>query len=397
MTTDDHFFTQSVHAGNDLEPPSGQPIAPSIYPAVTYTYDDMADLSAALHDNAGYSYLRYGSPTVAALESAVAELEGADDAVTYSTGMAALHATFVQANITADKPIVATRDLYGATNGLLNKMFAGFVHFVDMTDLAATQSAIQEYSPRAVFLETMSNPLLKVADLPRIAEWAHAAGALVIVDSTFTTPYLLQPLKHGADVVVHSATKYLGGHGDVMGGVVATDAQRANELRMQIRLYGGNLGPFEAWLILRGIRTLGVRLREQCSNALRVAQWLRDQPMIARAIYPGLPDHPDHLIAQQLFRPGGFGGMVAFELRAAGEAETFRFMEALKLIRTGTSLGDVYSLLLYPVQSSHHAMGREERQRRGIGEGLVRLSVGIEDADDIIADLQQALNVISDK
>jgi len=266
MSSHKHFFTQAVQAGNDLEPPSGQPIAPSIYPAVTYTYDDMADLSAALHDNTGYSYLRYGSPTVAALESAVAELEGADEAVAYSTGMAALHAAFVQANITTDRPIVATRDLYGATNGLLTKLFAGSVHFVDMTDLAATQTAIQQYSPRAVFLETMSNPLLKVADLPRIAEWAHAAGALLIVDSTFTTPYLLQPLKHGADVVVHSATKYLGGHGDVMGGVVATNAQRANELRMQIRLYGGNLGPFEAWLILRGIRTLGVRMREQCST-----------------------------------------------------------------------------------------------------------------------------------
>ena len=393
--SDDHFFTQTVHAGGDVEPPGGRPIVPPIYPAVTYAYDDMADLSAALHDNLGYSYLRYGSPTVAALEKAVAVLEDAEDAVAYSTGMAALHAAFVEANITAERPIVATHDLYGATHGLLNKLFAdGLVHFVDMTDLAELEAAIKLRRPRAVFLETMSNPLLKVLDLPLLAEWAHAAGAIVIVDNTFATPYLTRPLKHGADVVVHSATKYLGGHGDVMGGVIATDARRAHELRMQLRLYGSNLGPFEAWLVLRGLRTLALRLREQCSTALRVAQWLIDQRSIQKVIYPGLADHPDHSVAQRLFRSGSFGGVVSFELRDAGDAEVFHFMEALKLIQTGTSLGDVYSLLLYPAQSSHHALGRDERLRRGIGDGLVRLSVGIEAADDIIADLQQALGVI---
>ncbi|HSD83955.1 MAG TPA: PLP-dependent transferase, partial [Anaerolineae bacterium] len=186
-------------------------------------------------------------------------------------------------------------------------------------------------------------------------------------------------------------TKYLGGHGDVLGGVVATTAQRAHELRLQQRSFGANLGPFEAWLTLRGIRTLALRVREQCANALQVAQWLKDQPSIARVIYPGLPDHPNHDLAQQLFRANHFGGIVSFELRDAAEPEVFRFMEKLKLIQTGTSLGDVYSLLLYPAQSSHHALGREERLRQGIGDGLVRLSVGIEDAGDIIADLEQAL------
>jgi len=405
--TDNNFFTQTVHAGSDVQPSDGTPIAPSIYPAVTYIYDNMDDLSAALHENAGYSYARYGSPTVSALEAALAALEGAEDAVAYSTGMAALHAAFVQANITPDRPIIAAQDTYGATYSLLKKMFDGeMLHFVDMSDLDAVKSAIDQSSPRVVFLETMSNPLLKIADLPQIAEWAHAANAMVIVDATFATPYLIQPLKLGADVVIHSATKYLGGHGDVMGGVIATSADRARDLRMQQRLYGTNLGPFEAWIVLRGLRTLALRMREQCANAMKVAQWLIDQPAIAKVIYPGLPDHPNHEVAKRLFRAGNFGGVVSFELCGAGEPEVppkdedyfiFRFMEALKLIRTGTSLGDVYSLLLYPAQSSHYALGADERHRRGIGDGLVRLSVGIEDADDIIADLKQALNVMNDK
>jgi cystathionine beta-lyase/cystathionine gamma-synthase len=395
MTIHD-IFTQAVHAGSDQVAAAGRPIAPSIDPAVTYTYDDMGDLSGALHDGVGYSYMRYGSPTVAALETAVAELEGADAAVAYATGMAALHAASVQANISAERPLIAAQNVYGATFSLLRKLFVPgeSVHFVEMTDRAAVQNAIDHLHPRGVFLESISNPLLKIPHLPSIAEAAHAAGASVIVDATFATPYVMQPLAHGADVVVHSATKYLGGHGDVMGGVIATDAARANELRTQLRLYGGNLGPFEAWLILRGVRTLALRMREQCANAQYVAQWLSEQPSIAKVIYPGLPDHPNHATAKQLFRDDCFGGMVAFELRDADEAKVFCFMEALKLIRCATSLGDVYSLLLYPAQSSHHALGAEERHRQGISDGLVRLSCGIESADDIVADLAQALNAV---
>jgi cystathionine gamma-synthase/methionine-gamma-lyase len=268
------------------------------------------------------------------------------------------------------------------------------VRFVEIPDRAAVKAAIEQHHPRAVVLETISNPLLKIPDIPAITQWAHAAGAIVVVDNTFATPYLYRPIEHGVDVVVHSATKYLGGHGDVLGGVIATNAQRAHELRIQQRSFGANLGPFEAWLTLRGLRTLALRMREQCANAGQVAQWLKDQPTIARVIYPGLPDHPDHELARQLFRANHFGGIVSFELRDAAEPQVFRFMEALKLIQTGTSLGDVYSLLLYPAQSSHHGLGREERLRQGIGDGLVRLSVGIEDAVDIIDDLAQALRMI---
>jgi cystathionine gamma-synthase/methionine-gamma-lyase len=356
----------------------------------------MDDLSDALHENRGYSYSRYSSPTIAELEKAVATLEGAEDAVAYASGMGALHGAFAQANITPDRPVVAARNVYGATYTLLNKMYTDndALHWVEISDREAVKAAIEQHHPRAVVLETISNPLLKIPDIPAITQWAHTHDAIVMIDNTFATPYLYRPIEHGVDVVVHSATKYLAGHGDVLAGVVATSAARANELRSRSRYHGANLGPFEAWLTLRGIRTLGLRMREHCANALQVAQWLQAQPSIARVIYPGLSDHPDHELARQLFRADHFGGMVAFELRDADEPQVFRFMEALKLIQAATSLGDVYSLLLYPAQSSHHALGREERLRQGIGEGLVRLSVGIEDAEDLIADLEQALHTV---
>ncbi len=399
MTHSQHFSTQAVHAGSDVPPPDGAPVSPPIYPAVTYTYDNMDALSAALHENAGYSYSRYGSPTIAALEKAVATLEAAEDAVAYGSGMGVLHGVFAQVGISTDRPVVAAQNVYGATFTLLKKMYAdsGALHFVEITDRAAVRAAIEQTHPRAVVLETISNPLLKIPDVPQIVEWAHAHDALVIVDNTFATPYLYRPIDDGVDVVVHSATKYLGGHGDVLGGVVATTALHAHELRVQSRYYGAILGPFEAWLTLRGLRTLALRVREQCANALQVARWLQAQAAIARVIYPGLPDHPNHDLAEQLFRKDHFGGIVSFELRDAAEPEVFRFMEALKLIQTGTSLGDVYSLLLYPAQSSHHSLGRTERLRQGIGDGLVRLSVGIEAAEDIMADLEGALRLTSDK
>ncbi len=389
--SDHHIFTQAVHAGEGEPPPEGRPSATPIYPAVTYTYPDMRDLSDVLGgERSGYVYARYGSPTVAALEKAVEALEGADEAVAFASGMAALHLALTQAGVSPEAPVVAARDLYGATHTLLAQ-YEPALRYTDVTDLEATRTAIEQTRPRVVLIEVMSNPLLKIADVPAIAAAAHQAGATVIVDSTFTTPFLIQPLKHGADLVVHSATKYLGGHGDVTAGVMATDARRAGELRALLRVYGGNLGPFEAWLALRGIKTLPLRMREHCANALKVARWLNDHPRVARVWYPGLPGHPQHDLARRLFREGCFGGMVAWELREAGQPEVYRFMEALKLIQTGPSLGDVSSLILYPAIASHRAMSREDRYRLGITDGVVRLSVGIEDADDIIADLDRAL------
>ena len=389
---DNDIFTQAVHAGERQPPPDGQPISTPIYPAATFTYPDIQRLSDVLGgERAGHVYARYGSPTVGALEKAVAVLEDAGDAVGCASGMAALHLALVQPGVAQNTPVVAASDLYGATHTLLAQLKPA-LRSVDMTNVAAVQQVIHEMQPRVVLLEVMSNPLLKIADLPAIAVAARAAGAAVIVDSTFTTPYLIQPLKHGADVVVHSATKYLGGHGDVLAGVVATDAKRATAMRDLVKAYGGNLGAFEAWTVLRGIKTLPLRMRQHCANALQVARWLSRHPRVARAWYPGLPDHPQHDLARRLFRAESYGGVVAFELRGAGQTEVFRFMEALKLIQTGTSLGDVYSLMLYPAISSHRALSREERYRVGITDGALRLSVGIEDVEDIIADLEQALD-----
>jgi cystathionine gamma-synthase/methionine-gamma-lyase len=391
---DDSIYTNAVHAGEGAQPPEGRPVSTPVYPAVTYMHDDMSVLSDVLgYERSGYSYSRYGSPTVAALENAVAALEEAAGVVAFSSGMAALHLALMQAGVRHDTPVVAAGDLYGATRTLLKYLLptGESLRFVDVAEASLVGAAIRESRPCVVLIETMSNPLLKIADLPSIAQAAHEAGATLIVDSTFTTPFMVKPLKTGADVVVHSATKYLGGHGDVLGGVVATDATRAAALRELLKTFGSNLGPFEAWTILRGIKTFPLRMREQCANALRVAEWLSGEARVSRVWYPGLTAHPQHKLAKQLFRAGCFGGVVTFELGEAGRSEVYRFMEALRLIQPGTSLGDVYSLMLYPAIASHRALTREERYRIGITDGVVRFSVGIESVDDIIADLSQAL------
>ncbi len=233
---------------------------------------------------------------------------------------------------------------------------------------------------------------MKVADVPALAEMARGAGATLIVDSTFATPYLYQPLAHGADYAVHSATKYLGGHGDVMAGVVACSGERGHDLRERQKLLGANLGPQEAWLVQRGLKTLPLRMRQHCANAQIVAERLTAHPAISHVNYPGLPDHPQHSVASRLFGSRGFGGMLSFDLRHAKQPQVFAFLESLELVLPATTLGDVYSLTLYPAHSSHRQVGPEVRASLGIGDGLVRLSVGIEDAQDIIADLEQALD-----
>jgi cystathionine gamma-synthase/methionine-gamma-lyase len=265
------------------------------------------------------------------------------------------------------------------------------VRFVDITDLDQVAQAVRDEAPVAVLCEIISNPLMKVADVPAIARVAHSVGAALIVDSTFASPYLIRPLEHGADYAVHSATKYLGGHGDLMAGVVACSKGRGHDLRERQKLLGANLGPQEAWLGLRGLKTLPLRMRQHCANAQTVAAWLAGQPAVVGVNYPGLADHPQHSVAARLFNGRGFGGMLSFDLQGAGQPEVFAFMQALRLVLPATTLGDVYSLTLYPAHSSHRQVAPQVRAALGIGDGLVRLSVGIEDADDIIADLSQAL------
>ena len=393
------IFTQAVHAGERGPRPDFTPVSAPVHYSVGYLYDDMADLDGVFGgERSGFVYPRYGSPTVSAFEQAVAELEGGEDAVAFASGMGAIHAAFMGAGVQAGRSVVAAADLYGATYALLERGLAALgvrVCFLDITDLDQVSQAIIEEKPAAVLCEIVSNPLMKVADVPALAGMARAAGAALIVDSTFATPYLFRPLEHGADYAVHSATKYLAGHGDVMAGVVACAAERALDLRERQKLLGANLGPQQAWLALRGMKTLPLRMRQHCANALAVAGWLARYPAVARVHYPGLPEHPQHALAARLFEGRGFGGMLSFDLRDAGQAEVFRFMEALELVLPATTLGDVYSLTLYPAHSSHRQVGPEARLAIGIGDGLVRLSVGIEDVNDIIADLGQAMEALA--
>jgi cystathionine gamma-synthase/methionine-gamma-lyase len=389
------IFTTAVHAGERAPKPEFTPVATPIYASSSFYYSNMEVLDrtfAGTHD--GPMYTRYGNPTASALESAVAALEEGEAALSYSSGMAAIHGALLGAGVRAGKTVVASYDVYGATYSLLGSLLAGLgVHviFAEAADTAAFTAAITTARPAAVVVETISNPLLRIPDLPELVRACHGGDAALIVDNTFATPYLCRPLRLGADYVVHSATKYLGGHGDVLGGIVATSAARRKSLFEINKLVGGNLGPQEAWLVLRGIKTLPLRVQRQCDNAARIASWLQSRPAVASVNYPGLPQHREHERASRLLERGLFGAMISFELRDGDRQKAFRFMEALKLVLPATTLGDVYSLVLYPSMSSHRALDVETRRKIGIGDGLVRLSVGIEDAEDIIADLEQAL------
>ena len=392
---DKSIFTQAVHAGERGPRPDFTPVSTPIYQSVGYLYDDMADLDGIFGGRRqGYVYPRYGSPTVSAFERAVALLEEAEDAVAFASGMGAIYAALLGAGLRTGTAVVAAADVYGATYALLERTFTALgvrVRMVDITDLDQVARAVAEERPAALLCEIISNPLLKVADVPALAEMARSVGASLIVDSTFATPYLFRPLEQGADYAVHSATKYLNGHGDVLAGVVACSAERGRDLRERQKLLGANLGPQQAWLALRGLKTFPLRMRQHCANAQIVAEWLARQPAIAAVHYPGLAGHPQHALADRLFRGRGFGGMVSFELKGAGQAEVFAFLEALEMVLPATTLGDVYSLVLYPAHSSHRQLTPEVRAAIGISEGLVRLSVGLEEAEDIIADLAQAL------
>jgi len=390
--------TIAVHAGERAPRPDFRPVSTPIYASVAFAYDTMEDLDGVFaNERPGYVYTRYGNPTVNAFEQAVAALEGSAEAVAYATGMAAVHGALLGAGACQGARIVAAADLYGASYTLLDKVLRTLgveTAFVRIDHLEEVAETVRRTKPVALFCETISNPLLRLADLPALAEIAHAEGALLIVDSTFASPYLVQPIALGADVVVHSATKYLGGHGDIMGGVVACSSTRAAILRDQQKIMGANLGPFEAWLLLRGLKTLPLRLREQCANAQAIAEYLSAHPKVAHVNYPGLDSHPQHALAERLFEGRGYGGVLSFELAAGSRAAVFRFMEALRLIQPATTLGDIYSLVLYPAQSSHRSVPPEVRAQIGIGEGLVRLSTGIEEVADLIADLDQALAAV---
>ncbi len=387
--------TRAVHGGRPRAGAGFTPTVPPIHTSVTYHYPSMDALDEVLGgERKGYVYARHGNPTVAAFEEAVAALEGAEAALAFASGMAAIHATLLAVGARQGAAVLAARDLYGATHSLLTELLESqgvTARFVDVADSGAVEAACADLEPVALLVETISNPLLKVADLPTLAAVAHRCGTPLLVDSTFATPALIQPLTLGADVVIHSATKYLAGHGDVLGGVIATSADLRAKALDVLKLTGGNLGPEQAWLALRGMRTLMLRVRQQSENAMRLAAWLDGHPRVQRVHYPGLPSHPHHCLAQELFEGRGYGGMVSFEIEGAGQEEAFRFFEALELCVPATSLGDVHTMFLYPAHASHRTVSAEEREAMGISEGLVRMSVGIEALDDLVEDLDRAL------
>ncbi len=389
------IHTKAVHAGDRKKAGPHIPVTTPIYTAASYFYESMDQLDRIFgREEAGFSYARYDNPTNAALEELAAALENGHGALACASGMAALHIAIATALADRPKSIVAANALYGATISVLDKVFSPLgveVKYVDPCDLAAVEAAIAERKPGCVLLETISNPLLRVPAVDRIAELARAAGAALVVDNTFATPLIVRPLELGANLVAHSATKYLAGHGDVLGGVVVSDAQHYETLRALSRAYGPVLGPFESYLTMRGLKTFPLRMERQCANACRIAAWLKEHPRVARVHFPADAAHPDAATIRRLLPEGLYGAIVSFELKDAGRTEVFRFMERLKLIVRATSLGDVHSMMLYPVMSSHREVSPKQRERMGIREGLVRLSAGIEAAADIIADLEQAL------
>lgn len=390
-----NLFSKAVHAGDRKRTGGWVPVTTPIHTATSFIYNDIDDLDRVFgKEMQGQSYGRYGNPTNDALEELVTELEGGAGALACSSGMAALHMAINTALVDRRRVVVAAKLLYGATLGMLTKIFepAGVeTVWVDFDDEKAVEAAIAEHRPGAMVMETIANPLLRVPALDRIAGMAKVAGVPLIVDNTFATPLIARPLELGAAMVVHSLTKYLSGHGDVLGGIVVADGEHVGPLRDMSRTLGFTLGPFEAYLAMRGVKTFPVRMERQCANACKVAQWLAAHPAVDRVYFPADPKHPDAENIRRVFAPTLYGGMVSFEVKGAGREEIFRLMNSLKMVVPATSLGDVHTMMLYPAMASHRELAPKHRQRLGIQDNLVRLSVGIEAAEDILTDLDQAL------
>jgi cystathionine beta-lyase/cystathionine gamma-synthase len=389
------IHTKAVHAGDRKKPATNIPVTTPIYTASSYFCESMEQLDRIFgQEEQGYCYSRYDNPTNGALEELMCALEGGHGALACASGMAAIQMAVVTALADRRKSVVAANATYGATVSLLMKVIEPTgvnVRFADMCDLDTLRAVVAEAKPGCILMETISNPLLRVAQMDQVAAIAREAGAAMVVDNTFATPLIVRPLELGAHFSVHSVTKYLAGHGDVLGGVVITGQQHYDSLRTLSRAIGPVLGPFESYLTMRGIKTFPLRMERQCANACRVASWLSTHPKVERVHFTGDPAHPDAPAIRRLFPPNLYGAMVSFEIKDAGRDEVFRFMDALKLVVRATSLGDVHTMMLYPVMSSHREISPKHRERMGIKEGLVRLSVGIEAPEDIVEDLEQAL------
>ncbi len=386
--------SKTVHWGDRSKPGSFIPVTTPIYTAASYVYDSMDQLDRIFDlQEQGPSYARYDNPTRNALEEVMRELEGGAGAIACASGMIAIHVAVLAALLDRPKRVLAANMMYGATTAMLMKIFDPLgveTTQVDPCDLDAFKSALEESKPGCVIVETIANPLLRVPALDKIAELCRKAAVPLIVDNTFATPLLVRPLDLGANIVCHSVTKFLAGHGDVLGGVIVADQPNFDTIRTLSRTIGPVMGPFESYLTMRGIKTLALRFERQCANAIAVAKWLAQHPKVGRVHFPGDPQHADAAAINRLFPANRFSGLVAFEIKDAGRAEIFRFMENLKMVVRATSLGDVHTMILYPAMASHRDLSPKHRERLGIHDNLVRMSIGIEAIEDILADLDQA-------
>lgn len=375
------FSTRAIHAGQEPDPTTGSVMTP-IYQTSTYA-------QAGLGEHKGFEYSRSGNPTRAALEACMASLEEGTYGLAFASGMAA--ETAILSLLSAGDHIVSCDDTYGGTYRIFERVMRRYnveASYVAASNVAAYEKAIRPHT-KMIWLETPTNPLLGLIDIQSVAALAHQKNLLVVVDNTFASPYFQQPLKLGADIVVHSTTKYINGHSDIIGGALVTSNE---EVYQAIKFYqnaaGGVPGPFDSWLTLRGIKTLAVRMRQHEANALAVARFLHEHPRVEKVYYPGLPSHPDHELAKR--QMSGFGGMVSFQFKGT-YADVAQMVRRFRVFALAESLGGIESLVCHPASMTHGSIPREIREARGLTDTLLRLSVGIEDIEDILSDLEQAL------
>ncbi len=378
------FDTKAIHAGQEPDPSTGAVTVP-IYQTSTYVQD-------ALGQHKGYEYARTKNPTRSALESCIAALEGGTHGVCFASGMAAI--TTLAMLLTAGDHTIVSDNTYGGTFRVFDKVMSNLgleFSYVDTSDPELVRAAMRP-STKMIFIETPTNPVMRLTDIAAMAEIAREQGVIVVVDNTFMSPYFQRPIEHGADVVVHSTTKYLNGHSDGVGGaVVVKDADLADRLYFLQNAAGAILSPMDSFLVLRGIKTLGVRMRQHDANGRRIASFLSEHPRVLSVLYPGLASHPQHDLA--LRQMSGFGGMIAFE---TGSLENARaVLESVRLCSLAESLGGVETLICHPASMTHASVPVADRERLGISDGLVRISVGIEDVDDLVDDIDQALSAIA--
>ncbi|MDE3058262.1 MAG: cystathionine gamma-synthase [Bacteroidota bacterium] len=377
------FSTKAIHAGQEPDPSTGAVMTP-VFLTSTYVQEELGK-------NKGYEYSRVSNPTRTALEKNIAALENGAEGLAFASGMAAIDAIFRL--LAPGDHIIVTNNVYGGTYRIAKTVLENFGLQFDFVATTAMENVVLARKPntKMIFVETPTNPTMEISDLAAIAKFARAHHLISVVDNTFATPFLQRPLEFGIDAVVHSVTKYLNGHSDMIGGIVVTSrVEIVEKLRFSQKAVGGVMSPFDAWLCLRGIKTLAVRMKQHCESAMHIADWLSRRKKIVKVNYPGLKNHPQHALAKK--QMGGFGGMISFDVGSLANAK--KFLKRVRLCALAESLGGVETLISHPATMTHASVPKADRKKNGVTDGLVRISVGIEDIEDIIADLEQALNAI---